>query len=99
MNRMTDLQLLPKWVMKRYLLLWSEFKDREFAFDDAERILSKMAKPDSKKVVGLFLSELRKAGWVKVELNQADTRKRVYRLKPYELIFKTITDEQMGVSD
>ena len=58
-----------------------------------------MAKPDSKKVVGLFLSELRKAGWVKVELNQADTRKRVYRLKPYELIFKTITDEQMGVSE
>ena len=96
---MTDLQLLPKWIMKRYLLLWSEFKDREFAFDDAERILSKMVKPDSKKVVGLFLSELRKAGWVKVELNQADTRKRVYRLKPYELIFKTITDEQMGVSE
>ena len=96
---MTDLQLLPKWIMKRYLLLWSELKDREFSFDDAERILSKMAKPDSKKVVGLFLSELRKAGWVKVELNQADTRKRVYRLKPYELIFKTITDEQMGVSD
>jgi hypothetical protein len=85
--------------MKRYLLLWSELKDREFSFDDAERILSKMAKPDSKKVVGLFLSELRKAGWVKVELNQADTRKRVYRLKPYELIFKTITDEQMGVSE
>ena len=99
MNTMTDLQLLPKWIMKRYLLLWSELKDREFSFDDAERILSKMAKPDSKKVVGLFLSELRKAGWVKVELNQDDTRKRVYRLKPYELIFKSITDEQMGVSE
>lgn len=96
MNRMTDLQLLPKWIMKRYLLLWDEFKDGEFAFDDAERCLSKMAKPDSKKVVGLFLSELRKAGWVKVELNQADTRKRIYKLKPYEQIFKTITDEQRG---
>lgn len=91
---MADLQLLPKWIMKRYLLLWDEFKDREFAFDDALNCLGKMAKPDNKKVVGLFLSELRKAGWVKVELNQVDTRKRVYRLKPYELVFRTITNDQ-----
>ena len=91
---MTDLQLLPKWIMRRYLLLWDEFNDREFAFEDAQRCLGKLSKPDSKKVIGLFLSQLRKAGWVDVSLNQIDIRKRVYRLKPYELMFKTITNKE-----
>ena len=89
---MVDIQLLPKWVMKRYLLLWDKFKDREFGFDEALACLSKMAKPDNKRIVGLFLSALRKAGWLKVELNQADTRKRVYKLKSYESVFRMIID-------
>jgi len=32
-------QLLPKWIMKRYLLLWKELKDKKFDFDTALKVL------------------------------------------------------------
>jgi len=86
-------QLLPKWIMKRYLLLWKELKDKKFDFDTALKVLKKLERPDDKKIVALFLSQLRKAGWVTVELNPADNRKRFYQLKAYEDVFKKVMEE------
>lgn len=73
---------LPKWVMVRYSKLWNEFKDKEFTFDKAVKVLK-----DKEAVVSVFLSDLRKAGWIQVNLSQKDLRQRVYKLKsPAEAI-------------
>ena len=90
---MSDVVLLPKWVMRRYLVLWTNLKSREFGFEDALRILSKLPKPDDKKVVALFLSELRKAGWLDVKFDPEDARRRIYKLQPYEKIFEKVVSE------
>ena len=73
---------LPKWVMVRYSKLWNEFKDKEFTFDKAVKVLK-----DKDAVVSVFLSDLRKAGGIQVNLSQKDLRQRVYKLKsPAEAI-------------
>lgn len=83
--------LLSKWLMKRYLLLWKKFKKKEFKFDEALETL-KILK-DDKRVVGLCLSELHKAGWLEAEFDPQDRRRRLYSLAEYEDVFNTITAE------
>jgi hypothetical protein len=78
-------KLLPKWLMKRYLVLLDDFKTDDFDFNQAEKKLDKIG--DDKRMVGLFLSDLRKAGWLDVEFDKKDARRRVYRLKDYKVIF------------
>jgi len=70
---------LPKWIQKRYAILWRKFKDKEFTFEKAIK---------DKKGINVFFSDLRKAGWLEVSLDSKDTRKRVYRLKSPEDGFK-----------
>jgi hypothetical protein len=42
--------------------------------------------------VNIFLSELRKGGWLAVEFDPADARERIYRLKSKgEIIFQVIS--------
>ncbi len=67
---------LPKWEMKRYAILWNKFKSKEFTHEQASKVLG-----DDKKLVSVFLSDLKKAGWIDVALDPKDTRKRVYKLK------------------
>jgi type I restriction enzyme M protein len=69
---------LPKWIQTRYAILWNKFKDKEFTFEDAEKILK------DKSGILVFFSDLRKAGWLEVTLNFEDARKRIYRLKSPE---------------
>ena len=82
---MTVEKLLPKWLMKRYLVLQDAFKTGDFDFKQAEKKLEKIG--DDKRMVGLFLSDLRKAGWLDVEFDKKDARMRVYKLKDYNVIF------------
>jgi len=67
---------LPKWIMQRYSLLWNKFKEDLFSHDQAIKILK-----DKEQVVSVFLSDLKKAGWLEVTLNPKDTRFRMYKLK------------------
>ena len=69
---------LPKWIQIRYALLWNKFKDNEFTFEQAEKVLK------NNKGINVFFSDLRKAGWITVSLDEKDTRKRVYKLKSPE---------------
>ena len=71
--------------MKRYLVLLDSFKSGDFRFGEAEKKLKQIG--DDKRMVGLFLSDLRKAGWLEVEFDKTDARKRVYKLKDYKVIF------------
>jgi len=71
-------QPLPKWIQKRYAILWNKFKDKEFTFEQAEKVLK------DKAGINVFFSDLRKSGWITVSLSEKDTRKRIYKLKSPE---------------
>ena len=75
-------QPLPKWIQKRYAVLWKKFKNKEFTFEQAEKVLKDNAG------INVFFSDLRKAGWLEVNLNQDDTRTRIYKLKSPDEGFK-----------
>lgn len=74
---------LPKWVERRYSLLWNAFKDSFFNLEGAAKVLEEKNK-DSPEQIPVYLSELRKAGWLTDELDPQDARKRIYRLKKKE---------------
>ncbi len=78
---------LPEWIMKRYSKLWSKFKDKEFTKKDVEKLFNN----DSANAV--FLSELRKANWLEMKMDQTDARKSIYKLKdPTKAIQEMITE-------
>ncbi len=68
---------LPKWIMKRYSTLWNKLKHKEFNHKKATEIL----KEKDERIVSLFLSDLKKYGWLTVGLDPDDSRIRLYRLK------------------
>src|SRR4030067_384120 len=77
--------MLPTWIEKRYKYLWEGFKESSFRFEDAAKILKDKMRDDERQV-NVFLSELRKGGWLEVEFNREDARKRIYKLKSIEEI-------------
>jgi len=80
---------LPDWLERRYSLLWSEFSDKAFRFEDAAKVLMDKNR-DAWEQVPNFLSELRKAGWVFVESDVNDARQKVYKLKSREEAVKEV---------
>ena len=78
---------LPKWVMKRYSILWIRFHTNEFSKDAAHEAL------DKEKTVPIIISTLRKNGWLKASLDEKDSRKRSYRLRTPEEIITEIGKE------
>ncbi len=82
--------MLPKWLDKRFGILWQGNHENPFRFEDASHIL-KDKLHDSEDQVNVFLSELRKRRLVKVEFDPEDARKRIYRLQSIEkLISETV---------
>jgi type I restriction enzyme M protein len=71
---------LPNWVETRYQILWGAFKDSTFSFEDAFKVLEEKNR-DRLEEVPVFLSELRKAGWLEAKPDPEDNRKRIYKLK------------------
>ena len=67
---------IPKWVWKRYALLWKKFEDKPFTFEQAKKELKFV----DRNVVSVMFNELKTAGWIAVNLDEKDTRKRVYTL-------------------
>lgn len=78
---------LPKWLEERHTKLWGKFGNSNFRMDEAVKFLSGNSGVE-KDEVAVVLSELRKAGWLKVELDPDDARKRIYKLKSKENIIK-----------
>ena len=75
---------IPKWVMERYSVLWKKYGSEEMSYDQIEKTL----KIDDKNTIGVFLNELRKAGWIEVNLSKDDMRKRVYILRMPEKVME-----------
>jgi type I restriction enzyme M protein len=90
---------LPKWLENKYALLLEKLKSKPFTKEEAEGILQ-TSDVDKMKGVAVVLSELRKAGWLEVESDPDDARKRVYHLKTKnEIIKKALTTENLSRSD
>ena len=74
---------IPEWIERRYEILWDSFGDKTFRFEEAAKILMDKNK-DAWEQVPVFLSELRKAGFLSAESDVRDARQKVYRLQSRE---------------
>jgi len=79
METENNTEALPKWLLKNYSKLWIQYKDKEFVFENATKALN-----IPKERCSVILSELRKKGWISVDLDKKDTRKRIYNLRSPE---------------
>jgi type I restriction enzyme M protein len=78
---------VPEWVERRRRILWDAFGGSTFRFEDAAKVLMDRNK-DAWEQVPVFLSELRKAGWLLVESDVRDARQKLYRLKSKDVEFE-----------
>jgi type I restriction enzyme M protein len=72
--------MIPKWLDKRYEILWKAFHASPFRLEDASAVLKEKL-DDSEEQINVVLSELRKEDMVKVEFDPTDARKRRYQLQ------------------
>ena len=80
---------IPKWVQERLSKLWKKFGGKEMTYEQIEEAL----KPDEKSTIGVFINELRKAGWIEVKLSQEDMRKRIYVLnEPNKILLEIVAN-------
>jgi type I restriction enzyme M protein len=94
-------EMIPTWLEKRHKILWETFAAAAFRFDDAAKVL-KDKMHDSENQINVFLSELRKRGWIEVETDKDDARKKIYRIiSKEEIISETlaITKNQLTRAD
>lgn len=70
---------LQTWLKVRYLTLRDKFKDNNFNFDEASKTLFDVYR-DSEEQTKLVLSELKRAGYLKIGRNPKDKREAVYLL-------------------
>ena len=83
---------LTKWLESRYSILWDTFQDKAFTRSDAVAAL-KEKWGDDKQSVNVILSELRRAGRLKVQPDPSDARKKVYTLRSVrEILTEGITE-------
>ena len=78
---------LPKWVMKRYAVLWDNFGAEAFSFDHANSALN-----IDREILSLVFSEMKKAGWISVDIDPQDSRKRIYRLIEPSIAMKCMSN-------
>jgi len=78
---------VPEWVERRRRILSDAFGDKQFRFEDAARVLMERNK-DAWEQVPVFLSELRKAGFLLVESDVRDARQKLYRLRSVDVEFE-----------
>lgn len=87
--------LIPAWIIRRYKKLWNKFGSEKFTFEEAKNALEE----SDEKFISVVLSELDKLGWIEIELDTEDRRKRVYALKPLEEVIKKQVVAVFGIDE
>ena len=87
--------VIPAWIIRRYKKLWGRFDGQKFTFEEAKNTLGE----DDEKFVSVVLSELDKLGWIDIELDSEDRRKRVYTLKPLDAVIKKQVVAAFGINE
>jgi len=82
----------PAWLVKRYMKLWDKFKDRVFSFEEAKSTLK-----EENKFLSVVLSEMKKEGWLSLELDPEDARKRLYRLNSLVDVMTKTAEKSLSV--
>ncbi|MCX8082897.1 MAG: type I restriction-modification system subunit M [bacterium] len=70
---------LQEWIKKRYYAIREKFKTNQFTFDDVSFLLLNLYK-DSPEQTKLILSELKRAGLLKITKNVEDRRESIYQI-------------------
>jgi len=70
---------LPDWIKKRYYAIREKFKNHSFTFDDVSSALQELYR-DSPQQTKLVLSELKRAGLLKISKNPQDRRQSIYNV-------------------
>ena len=68
---------LPKWAMKKYALLWNKFKNKEFEYSAAMKLL----KEKNPNFISVLLNTLNKNSWLEIKPGYEDKKKRLYILR------------------
>jgi len=76
---------LPRWVMRKYAQIWKIKRDSPFTLDEVADALK-----EDKKILLVFLSQLRRRGWLQAESNQDDARRKIYRLYSPERVLEVM---------
>ena len=66
---------LPKWAMLRYAKLWQTYGRAGISYAQMQETLA-----ISDNLLSVTISQLKKAGWLTIELDPSDARKRIYTL-------------------
>ena len=85
---------LPTWLKSRYETLWEAFGNRRFRPEEALRVVREKDLDISEEGIIVLLAELRKRGWVKVEADQQDARRKYYILEPPEVMISSLFPEE-----
>ena len=85
-------EIAPSWLVKRYMKLWDKFEDKEFSFEEAQKALK-----EDNKFLSVVLSEMKKEGWLTLELDPEDARKRLYKLLSLEEVMKKTAEKAIKV--
>jgi hypothetical protein len=80
---------LPEKLFQMYCRLWIAQSEKEFDFPTAMKVLD--MKNDEKginlRALSVYLSKIKKAGWMEVRLNPVNSKTRLYKLKhPLKII-------------
>lgn len=68
---------LPKWEMRKYALLWNRFGNKAFTNKQAQELLNE----EKLHLLSVFFYDLKKMGWIVVQRDPKDQRKKIYSLK------------------
>lgn len=79
---------VPKWLQVRYGQLWDKFAHTSFTIEQAREVLD-----ETREVVTVILSRLRKSGWLAVKFDNEDFRRRHYQLINPSDLFRKIRKE------
>ena len=85
-------EVAPAWLVKRYMKLWDKFKDKDFSFEDAKKTLK-----EDNNFLSVVLSEMKKEGWLTLELDPEDARKRLYKLLSLEEVMKKTAEKAIDI--
>ncbi len=72
--------------------LWDKFNDKDFSFEEAQKALK-----EDNKFLSVVLSEMKKEGWLTLELDPEDARKRFYKLLSLEEVMNKTAEKAVGI--
>lgn len=73
-------EAIPKWVIQRYSALYRKFKTKKFTREEARKTLDEFGVDSQEKITNTFFSELKKNGWVEIQRDKKDERKKIFKL-------------------